>query len=62
MNPVTVALLCLVLAQLAYSQVATQREKASLGCDEIIWQFRAGYGAFNRGNFDAAVFFKECQK
>lgn len=62
MNIVTVALLCLVLAQLAYSQVATQREKASLGCDEIIWQLRAGYGAFNRGDFDAAVFFKECQK
>ena len=55
MNPVTVALLCLVLAQLAYSQVATQREEAIWGCDEIIWQLRAGYGAFNRGDFDAAV-------
>jgi hypothetical protein len=42
--------------------VATQREKASLGYDEIIWQLRAGYAAFNRGDFDAAVFFKECQK
>ena len=55
MNVVTVALLCLVIAQLAYSQEATQREKASLGYDEIIWQLRAAYAAFNRGDFDAAV-------
>ena len=55
MNIVTVTLLCLVIAQLAYSQEATQREKATVGHDEIIWQLRAAYAAFNRGDFDAAV-------
>jgi ketosteroid isomerase-like protein len=55
LNIVTVTLLCLVIAQLAYSQEATQREKATVGHDEIIWQLRAGYAAFNRGDFDAAV-------
>ena len=55
MNIVTVTLPCLVIAQLAYSQEATQREKATVGHDEIIRQLRAAYAAFNRGDFDAAV-------
>jgi len=55
LNTVTVTLLCLVIAQLAYSQEATQREKATVGHDEIIWQLRAAYAAFNRGDFNAAV-------
>jgi len=55
LNIVTVTLPCLVIAQLAYSQEATQREKATVGHDEIIRQLRAAYAAFNRGDFDAAV-------
>jgi len=41
LNIVTVTFLCLVIAQLAYSQETTQREKATVGHDEIIWQLRA---------------------
>jgi hypothetical protein len=55
LNIVTVTLLCLVIDQLAYFQEATQREKANVGHDEIIWELRAAYAAFNRGDFDAAV-------
>jgi hypothetical protein len=41
LNIVTVTFLCLVIAQLAYSQETTQREKATVGHDEIIWHLRA---------------------
>lgn len=48
--------MCLVIAQLAYSQEPTKGEAASLGGhDEIISQLRSAYAAFNRGDFDAAV-------
>ena len=56
MNIATVALMCLVFAQLAYSQEPTKGEAESGGGhDEVISQIRAAYAAFNRADFDAAV-------
>lgn len=56
MNIISVALICLVVPQLAHSQKTRKSEAASWrGHDEIISQLRAAYAAFNRGDFDAAV-------
>lgn len=56
MKIITIALMCLVVAELAHSQGPKKREAASLqGHDEIISQLRTAYAAFNRGDFDAAV-------
>ncbi len=56
MKIITVALMCLVVAELAYSQKPKKREAASLqGHDEIISRLGTAYAAFNRGDFDAAV-------
>jgi hypothetical protein len=56
LNTLTVVLMCLVTAQLPYSQEMTKSEAESLGGhDEIVSQLRAAYAAFNRGDFDAAV-------
>lgn len=56
MNVITVALACLLSAQLAYSQdhstlAATGKREHS----QTITQIRSAYAAFNRGDFDAAV-------
>ena len=56
MKIITIALMCLVVAELAHSQGPKKSEAASLqGHDEIISQLRTAYAAFNRGDFDAAV-------
>ncbi len=56
MNRTTVAFLCLVISQLAYSQEPKKAHAASSqGYGEIISHLRAAYAAFNRGDFDAAV-------
>src|SRR5712692_10531413 len=48
--------MCLVVAELAYSQEPKKSEAASLqGHDEIISRLGTAYAAFNRGDFDAAV-------
>jgi hypothetical protein len=53
---ITVALMCLVVAELAHSQEPKKSEAASFeGHDEIISQLRTAYAAFNRGDFEAAV-------
>lgn len=56
MKVITIVLMCLVVAELAYSQGPKKSEAARLqGHDEIISQLRTAYAAFNRGEFDAAV-------
>lgn len=56
MKIITIALMCLVVAELAHSQEPKKSEAASLqGHDEIISQLPTAYAAFNRGDFDAAV-------
>ena len=56
MKITAMALMCLVMAELAHSQEPKKSEAASLqGHDEIISQLRTAYAAFNRGDFDAAV-------
>jgi hypothetical protein len=53
---ITVALMRLVVAELAYSDEPKKSEAASLQRhDEIISQLCTAYAAFNRGDFDAAV-------
>ena len=56
MNVITIALACLLSAQLAYSQ--DHSALAATGTREhsqTVTQIRSAYAAFNRGDFDAAV-------
>ena len=56
MNIIHVAVTCLVVVQLVYSQEPKKsRTVSSGGHQEIISHLRAAYAAFNRADFDAAV-------
>lgn len=53
----TLAVILLVVSQLAYSQekAKTTQVPRTSGMSDAIAQLRAAYAAFNRGDFDAAV-------
>ena len=53
----TLAVILLVVRQLAYSQekAKTTQVARSSGMSDVTAQLRAAYAAFNRGDFDAAV-------
>ncbi len=56
MNIITIALACLLTAQLAHSQErSTHAAPAKQKHAQLISQIRSAYAAFNRGDFDAAV-------
>jgi hypothetical protein len=56
LNIIRIAVTCLVVVQLAYSQEAKKSHAASSGGhEEIISNLRAAYAAFNRADFNAVV-------
>ena len=56
MDVITIALACLLTAQLAYPQErSTHAAPGKREHEKTISQIRSAYAAFNRGDFDAAV-------
>ncbi len=56
MNVITIALACLLTAQLAYPQERSTHPATGMReHPQTVTQIRSAYAAFNRGDFDAAV-------